>query len=55
MIQEEGWINEKYPISSQKQMDGYVLFLHADNPSKKSALEKLSERLNLSLIVEFVS
>ncbi len=55
MIQEEGWTNEKYPNSSQKQMDGYVLFLHADNPTKKSALEKLSERLSLGLIVEFVS
>ena len=55
IIQDEGWQTDKYGKSSQKQMDGYVLFINADNPTKKSALEKLSERLSLGLIVEFVS
>ena len=55
IIQDEGWQSDKYVKSAQKEMDGYVLFLNADNKEKKNALEKLSEKLNLGLNVEFVS
>ena len=55
IIQDEGWQTDKYVKSAQKQMNGYVLFLNADNKEKKNALEKLSEILNLGLNVEFVS
>lgn len=55
IIQDEKWHTDSFRDNTQKKMDGYVLFINADNPTKKSALEKLSERLNLGLIVEIVS
>lgn len=55
IIQEEGWHTDRFKENTQKKMDGYVLFINADNPKKKSELDKLSEKLNLGLTVEIVS
>lgn len=55
IIQEEGWHTDRFKENTQKKMDGYVLFINADNPKKKSELDKLSEKLNLGLTVEIFS
>ena len=55
IIQDEGWQTDKFVKSTQKQMEGYVLFLNADNAEKKRGLDRLSKKLTLGLTVEFVS
>ncbi len=55
IIQDEGWHTDKFKENTQKQMNGYVLFINANNTTKKNALDKLSEKLNLGLTVDIVS
>lgn len=54
IIQDRGWKDSRYPSSAQKEMDGYVLFTHADNEGKRAALEKINKALNLELRIEIV-